>query len=64
MVEINGKVYEMAGFSVMNMLSELNLNSQTIVVEINRNILGQDAFDSHVLSEGDKVEIVRFVGGG
>lgn len=64
MVEINGKDYDLAGSTVTGMLSELSLEEQLIVVEVNQNILGQDAFASHVLSDGDKVEIVRFVGGG
>jgi len=33
-------------------------------VELNRNIVSRDAYSTTMLVEGDKLEIVHFVGGG
>jgi sulfur carrier protein len=35
-----------------------------VVVEINGNIVEKDNFDNTFIKENDKVEVVRFVGGG
>jgi len=35
-----------------------------VAVELNRDLLSRDRWDKTKLSEGDKLEIVHFVGGG
>ena len=46
------------------LLGELGIRPGRVVVEINRNVLSRDAHQMTVLKDGDKVEIVHFVGGG
>ncbi|MEJ8554074.1 sulfur carrier protein ThiS [Tepidibacter sp. Z1-5] len=50
--------------TVKDLISKLNLNPQTIVVEVNLNIIPKDQYESTNLYENDKVEIINFVGGG
>ncbi|MHB1682847.1 MAG: sulfur carrier protein ThiS [Bacilli bacterium] len=48
----------------MKLLEELDLSRERIAVERNGEIMNQETFASCVLSAGDVIEIVRFVGGG
>lgn len=64
MVTVNGKGCAYGGRSVAAMVNDLQLDRTKIVVEVNQMILSVDQYDSHMLCEGDCVEVVRFVGGG
>ncbi len=64
-VHINGEEKEIAaGLSVARLLDELGIRAGRVVVELNRDIVSRDAHSSTLLKEGDKLEIVHFVGGG
>ncbi len=64
MIIINGRVIDKDSLSLNDYLEENNLSPQRIAVELNGNILPKAQYSSTVLKEGDKVEIVHFVGGG
>ncbi|KJD43399.1 sulfur carrier protein ThiS [Paenibacillus terrae] len=49
---------------VDQLLKELDLKVKTVVVELNRHILTREDHDEAVLKDGDRLEIVHFVGGG
>jgi sulfur carrier protein len=54
-----------AGSSLSDLLVSLKLDPRMVVIEHNRTILrNRDAYASLILSEGDVLEIVHFVGGG
>jgi len=62
---INGSEKEIeTGMTISALLVSLGLKKGMTVVELNGEIIGRDDFDSRSISHGDKVEIVRFVGGG
>ncbi|WP_099188677.1 sulfur carrier protein ThiS [Tepidibacter mesophilus] len=62
---VNGKKMSLnQNTTVKDLILKLNLNPQTIVVEVNLNIIPKDKYDSTNLHENDKVEIINFVGGG
>ena len=50
--------------TVSDLLDNLNLAPETVVVELNTAIIQPDSYAATQLSEGDGVEIIRFVGGG
>ncbi len=50
--------------TIKELILQLNLNPQTIVVEVNLNIIPKDQYVSTNLNQDDKVEIINFVGGG
>lgn len=52
------------GASLADLLQELELDPQGVVVELNREIVRRPALERTALREGDRVEIVHFVGGG
>ena len=47
-----------------DLLRHLGLDPRTVVVELNRRIIRRPQLAETVLSEGDAVELVHFVGGG
>ena len=50
--------------SVADFLDRLGLPRKGIAVELNREIVPKSEYAAIRLSEGDRVEIVQFVGGG
>lgn len=53
-----------AGLSVRALLRQLELEPGMVVVEHNRRILARDALADAEIREGDRIELVHFVGGG
>ena len=52
------------GATVLSLLAELSLPATRVAVERNREIVRKAEFAGTALREGDRVEIVTFVGGG
>jgi thiamine biosynthesis protein ThiS len=50
--------------TVADLLRYLNLDSRTVVVELNREIVRRPSLATTALADGDAVELVHFVGGG
>lgn len=64
-VEINGEQKTIPeGLDVAAMLSHLGLDPRMVVVERNRDILRRSALEDVTVAEGDRFELVHFVGGG
>jgi sulfur carrier protein len=64
MVRINGEMLDKNGKSVSEVLSEMDISSQRVAVELNEVIVPKAKYDETILRDGDTVEVVRFVGGG
>lgn len=52
------------GTTIAGLLERLELDPGAVVVERNREIVSRDDVGEVRLEEGDRLEIVRFVGGG
>lgn len=64
-VKVNGKtVAYQDGMTIEKLIKTLNLDPETIVVEVNQDIVSKESFGSWCLKKEDQVEIVAFVGGG
>ena len=64
-VTINGEEREFASsLSLSSLISQIGMKADRVAVELNRNIVPRDAWETTSLSDGDRVEIVQFVGGG
>jgi thiazole synthase len=62
---INGEMRDMTGTgTVAELLSSLELDARKIAVELNREIVPRSAYGATGLADGDKIEIVHFIGGG
>jgi len=63
---INGDTLEIPEHvqTVSELLSYFQLDNKIAIVEVNLNIIHKQDYETKTLSNGDKVEIVHFVGGG
>ncbi len=62
---VNGKPRDISeSISLLTLLDELNLNPETTIVELNGEVFRKDTYIHETLNEGDRVELVRLVGGG
>ncbi len=64
-VTVNGKARSLAGeMSLPELLDELGVNRRLVAVAHNGEVVPRDRYAEVVLRAGDRVEIVRMVGGG
>ncbi len=64
-ITLNGEPYELAQpLSVADLLDQLEIDGRRVAIEYNLSILKRFAFPQTIVSEGDRLEIVNFVGGG
>lgn len=62
---VNGETRTFDEKCTMQALIEaLNLEGKVMAAAVNMNIVKQEAWKSHELKDGDKVELLDFVGGG
>jgi thiamine biosynthesis protein ThiS len=50
--------------TISSLLDQLGMKPDRVAVELNRELVPRDRWPSIRLSDGDKLEIVHFVGGG
>ena len=64
-IQINGESRHVPEeINVTGLLLDLQLNVERVAVEINLEILDRRDFDARTLQEGDRIEILSFIGGG
>lgn len=64
-VLVNGESREVqAGCTLKKLLDSLEMPTQNIAIELNDKFLGKEIPWDEVLSDGDRLELVHFVGGG
>ena len=62
---INGEARSVASsLTLQQLLGELGLDGRKVAIERNREIVPKSTYDRVALSDGDKLEIVHFIGGG
>lgn len=65
MVKVNGEVVEnVAGLSLEDYLKKEDYTISRVAVELNGNIVSKAEYAKTMIAEGDKLEVVSFVGGG
>ena len=63
MITVNGEKIDFSG-TVTELLEFLGYGEKRVAVELNENIVPRAEYVNTSVSDGDKLEIVRFVGGG
>ncbi len=64
-ITINGEIKELESEVTLDRLLELlSLPSQRIAVELNREVVRKKDWETLVVKDADRLEIVHFVGGG
>lgn len=64
-ISINGEKRSLgSGTTVLGLLKDIYSVPDSVAVELNLQIIDRKDFSQTVLKEGDRLEIIRFVGGG
>jgi thiamine biosynthesis protein ThiS len=64
-ITLNGEHFEIeAPLSVVALLAKLDIDPRRVAVEHNLIILKRQRFPEVIVADGDRIEIVNFVGGG
>jgi thiamine biosynthesis protein ThiS len=64
-IHVNGEVRDCpSGSTVGDLLRELEITKERVAVELNLEIIDRKDFELRGLKQGDRVEILSFIGGG
>jgi len=64
-LQINGESREFAdGLTLAALIAQLGSKADRVAVELNLEIVSRDKWQDTILRNGDRLEIVHFVGGG
>lgn len=64
-ITVNGETRaSRRGATIEDLLRDLEIKTERVAVELNLEILDQASFPLRSLEEGDRVEILSFIGGG
>ena len=62
---VNGKELDIKkGITVCELLKELKVEDKTMATAVNMQVVKKENWKTHILKEGEKVELLQFVGGG
>jgi thiamine biosynthesis protein ThiS len=65
LITLNGERYELdEPLTVSALLARLEIDSRRVAIEHNLEIIKRRTFDTALVHEGDRLEIVNAVGGG
>ena len=64
-IELNGESRSVAkDHSVHDLVNALSLTNQALAIAVNREVVPRAQWAAYRFSEGDKVDVVRAIGGG
>ena len=63
-IQVNGELREVGAATVLALVEELGLDVRKVAVERNLEIVPKSLHGATPLAEGDRIEVVQFVGGG
>jgi len=63
-IQVNGDNRTVTALTVLDLVTELGLDPRKVAVERNLAIVPRSLHGGTALSEGDRIELVQFVGGG
>jgi sulfur carrier protein len=63
-IVINGQEQTYAPITLAQLIEQLGMKQDRVAVELNRDIVPRAKWAETNLAEGDRLEIVHFVGGG
>ncbi len=64
-IHVNGQARTWrSGATIADLLQDLDIQTERVAVELNLEILDRAAFGQRPLKDGDRVEILGFIGGG
>ena len=65
MIQLNGEQHNVEGeITIAGLLEHLGIRLDQVAVEINLEIMEKSGFETRLLKDGDRVEVMRFIAGG
>jgi sulfur carrier protein len=63
-IEVNGEPRDTSAATISELIAELDLDARKVAVERNLEIVPRSLHARTRLAQGDRIELVQFVGGG
>jgi sulfur carrier protein len=63
-IQINGQDKEISASTLAELVEQLGIKGDRVAIELNRDIVPRAKWAETALHDGDKLEMVQFVGGG
>lgn len=63
-IQVNGDLREVEAATILALVEELGLDIRKVAVERNLEIVPKSLHASTAIVDGDRIEVVQFVGGG
>ena len=63
-IQVNGEPREVAAATILALVEELGLDARKVAVERNLAIVPKSLHATTPIADGDRIEVVQFVGGG
>ncbi|GAA0624510.1 sulfur carrier protein ThiS [Brevundimonas kwangchunensis] len=63
-IQVNGEPREVEAATILALVEELGLDIRKVAVERNLEIVPKSLHASTAIMDGDRIEVVQFVGGG
>lgn len=63
-IQVNGEPREVEAKTILSLVEELGLDIRKVAVERNLEIVPKSLHASTGIADGDRIEVVQFVGGG
>jgi sulfur carrier protein len=64
-IQLNGKPHTLSGETgLLKLLEDMKVNPEIVAVEVNEEIVKRADRQAVLLKEGDRVEVIRMIGGG
>jgi thiamine biosynthesis protein ThiS len=61
---VNGEGVRFAGGNILDLITELEVDRRKVAIEHNHQIVPRSLYAATSLAQGDRIEIVHFIGGG
>lgn len=63
-IQVNGEPRDVAAATILALVEELGLDARKVAVEHNLSIVPKSLHATTPIADGDRIEVVQFVGGG
>jgi len=64
-IQVNGETRKIPeGTDLQSLIDELQIAQKVMAAAVNMEIVKKERWREHILQEGDRVELLHFVGGG
>lgn len=64
-IVLSGETVELdRAYTISELITKYDMKKETVVVELNGELPDKETYDTTHTQEGDKIELIRFVGGG